>query len=86
MAKVQQLFSRDLALANDYLRQENQILRGKLGSRAPLTEADRRILVQYGLRIKERLAARAFFSLQAGVARVQSTRANKSRRLSCSVG
>ena len=40
MAKVQQLFSRDLALANDYLRQENQILRGKLGSRAPLTEAD----------------------------------------------
>jgi len=49
IAKVQQLFSRDLALENDYLRQENKILRSKLGSRVPLTEADRRILVKYGL-------------------------------------
>jgi hypothetical protein len=56
IAKIHQLFRRDLALENDYLRQENQILRGKLGSRVPLTEADRRILVQYGLRIKDRLA------------------------------
>lgn len=55
-AKVQQMFSRDLALENDYLRQENQILRCKLGIRVPLTEADRRILVKYGLRIKARLA------------------------------
>jgi hypothetical protein len=56
IAKVQQLFSRDLALENDYMRQENKILRTKLGARVPLTEADRRILVQYGLRIKDRLA------------------------------
>ena len=56
IAKVQQLFSRDLALENDYLRQENKILRSKLGIRVPLTEADRRILVKYGLRIKARLA------------------------------
>jgi len=56
LTKVRQLFSRDLALENDYLRQENQILRGKLGSRVPLTEADRRILMKYGLRIKDRLA------------------------------
>ena len=56
IAKVQQLFSRDLALENDYLRQENRILRRKLGSRVPLTEAERRVLVKYGLRIKERLA------------------------------
>ena len=56
IAKVQQLFSRDLALENDYLRQENKILRSKLGARVPLTEADRSILVQYGLRIKDRLA------------------------------
>src|ERR1039458_4628543 len=56
MATVQQLFSRDLALENDYLRQENRILRSKLGRRVPLTEADRRVLVQYGLRIKTRLA------------------------------
>ena len=56
IAKIQQLFSRDLALENDYLRQENQILRSKLGSRVPLTEADRRVLVHYRLRIKDRLA------------------------------
>jgi len=48
IAKVQRLFSRDLALENDYLRQENKILRRKLGSRVPLTEADRRVLVKYG--------------------------------------
>jgi integrase-like protein len=57
IAKVQQLFSRDLALENDYLRQENKILRSKLGARVPLSESDRRILVKYGLRIKDRLAA-----------------------------
>jgi transposase len=56
IAKVQQLFSRDLALENDYLRQENKILRSKLGSRVPLIEADRRVLVKYGLKIKDRLA------------------------------
>jgi len=56
IAKVQQLFSRDLVLENDYLRQENRILRSKLGARVPLTETDRRILVKYGLRIKDRLA------------------------------
>ena len=56
ITKVHQLFSRDLALENDYLRQENKILRSKLGRRVPLTEADRRVLVQYGVRIKDRLA------------------------------
>jgi hypothetical protein len=54
--KIQQLFSRDLAMENDCLRQENQILRSKLGARVPLTEADQRILAKYGLRIKDRLA------------------------------
>jgi len=56
IAKVHQLFSQDLALENDFLRQENRILRSKLGTRVPLTEADRRVLVQYGLPIKDRLA------------------------------
>jgi len=56
ITKLQQLFSRDLALENDYLRQENKILRSKLGARLSLTEADRHILVKYGLRIKDRLA------------------------------
>jgi hypothetical protein len=56
IAKVRQLFSRDLALENDFLRQENEILRSKLGTRVPLTETGRRILVKYGLRIKDRLA------------------------------
>jgi hypothetical protein len=32
LAKIQRLFSRDLALENDYLRQENRILRSKAGS------------------------------------------------------
>ena len=54
IAKVQRLSSRDLALENDYLLQENKILRRKLGSRVPLTEADRRVLVKYGLRIRDR--------------------------------
>src|SRR5258708_19688146 len=57
IAKVQQLVSRDLGLENDYLRQENKILRSKLGARVPLSESDRRILVKYALRIKGRLAA-----------------------------
>src|SRR5512142_2499404 len=57
LARIQRLFSRDLALENDYLRQENRILRSKLGSRVPLTEADRRVLVKYRLRIKDRLDA-----------------------------
>ena len=48
ITKVQQLFSRNLALENDYLRQENKILRGKLGARVPLTQADRRVLAKYG--------------------------------------
>ena len=54
ISKIQQLFSRDLAQENDYLRQENRILRSKLGARVSLTEADRRVLVKYGLRIKDR--------------------------------
>src|SRR5271165_6209458 len=56
IAKVQQLFSHDLALENDFLRQENKILRSKLPTRVPLTEADRRVLVEFGLPIKARLA------------------------------
>jgi hypothetical protein len=55
IAKVQRLSSRDLALENDFLRQENRIMRRKFGSRVPLTEAERRVLVKYGLRIRERL-------------------------------
>jgi putative transposase len=56
IAKIHQLFSRDLALENDFLRQENRILRSKLPTRVPLTEADRLVLVQFGLPIKARLA------------------------------
>src|SRR6266446_1323749 len=53
---IQKLFSEDLAKENDFLRQENKILRSKLGRRVPLTEADRRTLVRYRLSIRERLA------------------------------
>jgi hypothetical protein len=56
IATIQKLFSEDLAKENDFLRQENKILRNKLGKRVPLTKADRRTLVRYGLFIKVRLA------------------------------
>lgn len=55
IAQIRKLFRRDLALENDYLRQEDKILRGKLGKRVSLTERERRILVRYGMRIKDRL-------------------------------
>lgn len=53
--KMRSLFQHNLALENDYLRAENKILRSKLGPRVPLTDADRRILVRFGLKIKHRL-------------------------------
>jgi transposase InsO family protein len=55
IAKIRNLFNCDLALQNDYLRQENKILRSKLGKRVPLNEGERRLLVKYGLPIKDRL-------------------------------
>ena len=55
MARIQKLFNKDLAAENDYLRQENRILRSKFEKRVPLTDSDRRTLVKYGLRIKDRL-------------------------------
>jgi hypothetical protein len=48
IAKIRTLFIRDLALQNDYLRQENKILRSKLGKRVPINESERRVLVKYG--------------------------------------
>ena len=56
LSQIRQLFKNDLALENDFLRQENRILRSKLGKRVPLTDKNRRVLVKYGLRIRERLA------------------------------
>ena len=53
---IQKVFSEDLAKENDFLRQENKILRSKLGKRVPLTDTDRRTLVRFGLPIKERIA------------------------------
>jgi hypothetical protein len=54
IAWIQKLFSEDLAKEDDFLRQENKILRGQLGKRVPLTESDRRTLVRYALPIKDR--------------------------------
>jgi hypothetical protein len=56
IAEIHQLFSRDLGLQNDFLRQENKILRSKLPGLVLLTEADRLVLVRYGLLLKGRLA------------------------------
>ncbi len=44
MAKIANRFNRKLAMQDDYLRQENKILRGKLGKRVPLDESERRLL------------------------------------------
>ncbi len=52
---IKNLFNRDLALRNDYLRQENKTLRGKLGKRVLLNDRERRLLVKYGMRIKDHL-------------------------------
>ena len=55
LAKIKNLFNRDLALQNDYLRQENKILRSKLGKRVALNDREHKLLVKYGLRIKDHL-------------------------------
>jgi hypothetical protein len=55
IAKIKSLFDRHLALQNDYLRQENKILRTKLGKRVSLNESERRLLVKYGLPVKDHL-------------------------------
>ena len=55
ITRIRKLFSEDLAKENDFLRQENKILRSKLCKRVPLTETDRRTLVRYGMPIKDRL-------------------------------
>ena len=52
---IRNLFNHDLALQNDYLRQENKILRSKIGKRVPLNESERRVLVKYALPIKDHL-------------------------------
>ena len=55
ITRIQKLFTDDLAKMNDFLRQENKILRSKLCQRMPLTQAARRTLVRYGMPIKDRL-------------------------------
>ena len=55
LTKIKNLFNRDLALQNDYLRQENRILRSKLPRRVRLDDKERRLLVKYALRIKDHL-------------------------------
>ncbi len=56
LAAIGRLFKSRIALENAYLRQENKILRSKIGKRVPLTDAERRILVSVGMPIKDRLA------------------------------
>ena len=57
---IQRLFSEDLAKENDFLRQENRILRSKLGRRVPLTEANPRTLVRYGPVLSKQLVPAEF--------------------------
>ena len=55
IVRIAKLFDEQLGLENDYLRQENRILRSKLGKRVALTDRERGILAKYGMRIKDRL-------------------------------
>ena len=57
ITRIQKLFSEDLAKENDFLRQENKILRSKLGKRVPLTESDRRTWQNKNSKSAEDLAA-----------------------------
>ena len=59
LTRIQMLFSEDLAKENDFLRQENKILRSKLGQRVPLTESDRRTLVRYGMPVRSKYSYEA---------------------------
>ena len=57
VTKVHRLFNRDLAAENDFLRAENRVLRELIPDKRPhLTDRHRRMLVKYGMRIKDRLA------------------------------
>ena len=56
LMQIQKLFSKDLAMENDFLRTENKVLRELLPDKRPkLKEKHRRMLVRYGMRIKHRL-------------------------------
>src|ERR1039458_4116131 len=56
VARIHRFFSRDLALENDFLRAENKVLRELIPDKRPrLTDRHRRLLVKYGMRIKDRL-------------------------------
>jgi hypothetical protein len=46
-AKIGNLFRRDLAAENDFLRAENRVLRELLPKRPRLTDNHRRLLVKY---------------------------------------
>lgn len=57
VTQIHKLFRRDLAAENDFLRAENRVLRELLPDKRPrLTDGHRRLLVKYGMRIKDRLA------------------------------
>jgi putative transposase len=57
VTRIHKLFNRDLASENDFLRAENKVFRDLLGDKRPrLTDRHRRLLVKYGIRIKDRLA------------------------------
>jgi putative transposase len=56
IAGIHRLFSRDLALENDFLRAENRVLRELIPDKRPkLTDRHRRLLIKYGMQIKDRL-------------------------------
>jgi len=63
IATVTRLLSRELILQNEYLRQENKILKSKINKRINFTEDERRMLVDtamaMGRNLLEQVVSRA---------------------------
>jgi len=56
VTKVNRMFNRDLSAAYDYVRAENRVLRELIADKRPrFTERQRRMLVKYAMRIRDRL-------------------------------
>jgi len=59
IATVARLLCRELTLENEYLRQENKVLRSKLSGRIRFNDEDRRSLVDAALEMGNKLMRRS---------------------------
>ena len=54
-SRARKFFNAELAAVNDYLVQENRILRAKFDQRVPLSDEERKVIGKYAARIKTQL-------------------------------